>query len=1286
MKEHEDLLNYLQNVGVDPSRLIFEDELTRIYNRRFLLNYLQHKIDWDSLDSNPVSLLMMDFDNFKAVNDTHGHDVGDEALVWAARLMQKVSGEDGLAIRYAGDEFMILLPDATKEKAIQMAEALLEGNPDIPTPLEEIGSELAITFSIGVASAPDDVTNSKELIHQADTALYAAKKGGRNQYADAGNLVSQEEFPKATLRRIDQSTISGRASQHEQVAEALAQFNRQHNQFLIIDGDDGMGKSEFLKSVQLSAGEGEFCQIEIKGILQEGFRPYYLCTNILLEMMNQRADKGVGILNELTSKESAYLSTILPQLGEPEESFLQEDPKIQREGLFATLIHLIPQLLDSRPLVLLIDDLHLSDEATLLLLRKLILREDFPIFVCGTASSLQEDQSEGSNIPLRHFLGSHHEELNILKIPLTPLTAHDITLHFQSIFPQVEVPEEIESRLAQLTQGNPLFVGEILRKLVRDEKISLIGQQWVLAPMDDDYLPKSLEEIVSQKVALLDEDSRQLLEQLSTFGEDVSLSMLTGSSEVAESKVLELIDQAAAQGLIRSDYEMNDETIRFLSKGVMNFTYGGIEEGRKQELHERVGTYQENLYAQNLLPSAETLSYHFQLSANQKKAGLYRELTQASNERVFNAAEAVAYSGEKVEDTGPATLKLRILDPLDRTTVTLIPEVIEMIVTTVTEGHKATPEDQASTVKVIKEKLDAILESGDQLHITLSDNALLVNGEPLNATKHGSIVDAFTHLLIRSQLRGIAFFQDLSEQELSAMLKGLRQISGKRIPWGYWQGFTLENDLHHLEFKQMSFSSRAAVADALTQSNPPAFSEAALPEDQPDPQAVVQAEPQPEEEVPEEPPPLPEEPLRVTGTPVAVQTTPDEAPVLKISSKNAPLTDDFLKTAAASLVDLFLRGDEAAVHQMLERLFQRFEVQKASVRGKVVNICKSVLMDSGVISQPKFIDLITSQLLKVLEGEKDAGIIKDMSSSFSSTATQFIRSGEYARAGRILMHLRKHQHPEQTAGHSQADSSPTTLLEKLDPKLERLLVEDLRSPEPARVQEAQQLLAGLGPSVVPLLVEVVKQEDDPRLRQIACQLLADSGKEASRLLKRELVLEGLPEQRIRILEVIDTITHDLKRELTFAIEDKNPRVRRAAFQLVERLEDPRITELLPDYAQHQDSAIALAAIEALAKINPAQAVESLLTLIDSITETDPLIACCRALGKIGDPVGIEPLSKILAPTGFLSFGKTKSPQLRATAAFALSQISDPQVAEVLALHVDDPDRRVRQTARDFVNS
>lgn len=89
----KDLLYLLQHIGRDPSRLIFEDELTGLYNRRFFLNYLKHKVSWDFPESEPISLLMMDLDYFKEINDTYGHSVGDKVLIWMGKMARKVSVE-----------------------------------------------------------------------------------------------------------------------------------------------------------------------------------------------------------------------------------------------------------------------------------------------------------------------------------------------------------------------------------------------------------------------------------------------------------------------------------------------------------------------------------------------------------------------------------------------------------------------------------------------------------------------------------------------------------------------------------------------------------------------------------------------------------------------------------------------------------------------------------------------------------------------------------------------------------------------------------------------------------------------------------------------------------------------------------------------------------------------------------------------------------------------------------------------------------------------------------------
>lgn len=202
-----------------------------------------------------------------------------------------------------------------------------------------------------------------------------------------------------------------------------------------------------------------------------------------------------------------------------------------------------------------------------------------------------------------------------------PLTAADIGEHLQRIFPRLKTPDNFEKDLEQITQGNPLFLEEILCKLVLDQKISLQGQQWVIEPLAQDDLPKSLESIIRQKIKNLDAESRKLLYQASTFGEDVPLSVLTGSSQIMESKVLEFVDQAVNQGLMNMDFQVNDQNLRFRGKRILEIMDEEIQPEEKRELHDQAGKYQETLFQKFLVPSAAPLVYHFRRAANQERPG-----------------------------------------------------------------------------------------------------------------------------------------------------------------------------------------------------------------------------------------------------------------------------------------------------------------------------------------------------------------------------------------------------------------------------------------------------------------------------------------------------------------------------------------------------------------------------------------------------------------------------------------------------------------------------------------
>jgi diguanylate cyclase (GGDEF)-like protein len=189
--KYQKLLFFLQNVGRDPSSLMQEDYLTGLKNRRFLLQFLKKQVDWSTLEAHPLSLLVVDIDHFKRINEQYGSRVGDQVLVHVAKILKKAAGKAGVPVLYAGDEFMLLLPDTKKHTALIAAAKLIEYVRENPFFSSDAATEIPITLSIGVATAPDDASGGKELLSQVKNGLYHAKQSGRNRFADVGDVSRQ---------------------------------------------------------------------------------------------------------------------------------------------------------------------------------------------------------------------------------------------------------------------------------------------------------------------------------------------------------------------------------------------------------------------------------------------------------------------------------------------------------------------------------------------------------------------------------------------------------------------------------------------------------------------------------------------------------------------------------------------------------------------------------------------------------------------------------------------------------------------------------------------------------------------------------------------------------------------------------------------------------------------------------------------------------------------------------------------------------------------------------------
>lgn len=171
------------------------DGLTGLANHRVFHETLAAEVDRARRQRLPLSLLMIDIDNFKALNDRWGHPVGDRILAELAGRVADPLRDYDVAARYGGEEFAVVLPGADAEEALRIAERVRENVAREPFRVRRNLGEDRVTISVGVATHPDHGTGKASLLEAADLALYRAKAAGKNRVAAA---LCVDPWPKAS--------------------------------------------------------------------------------------------------------------------------------------------------------------------------------------------------------------------------------------------------------------------------------------------------------------------------------------------------------------------------------------------------------------------------------------------------------------------------------------------------------------------------------------------------------------------------------------------------------------------------------------------------------------------------------------------------------------------------------------------------------------------------------------------------------------------------------------------------------------------------------------------------------------------------------------------------------------------------------------------------------------------------------------------------------------------------------------------------------------------------------
>ena len=1388
--KYQKLLYFLQNVGRDPSSLMQEDYLTGLKNRRFLLQFLKKQVDWSALDAHPLSLLIVDIDHFKRINDQYGSSVGDQVLVHLAKILKKVAGKSGLPVLNAGDEFMVLLPDSKKHMALIAAEKLIEQVQENPFFSSDAATEIPVTLSIGVATAPDDAADGKELLSQAKNGLYHAKQAGRNRFIDVG------EVSRHALQYLDSASVAGRKFQFVQVNEALKKFKDGISQFVIIDGATGMGKTRFLDVLCRNLEKTPLNVVRVSGVNQESFRPYYLISYIVMALMNQREDRGVSLLESLDEKDRQRLANILPQIGEVDLTGQEIDEK-QREAIFRSFSMFFVTLVEDGRLAVLIDDMDYSDPASLHLLRVVMRERSLALFICGTAT--ENATARPKTIPLTLFRSAYSDILGIVDIEMTPLDIGDIEQHVKVVFPEIELPQRFVRELAEVSKGNPLFVEEILRKMINDQKIVRSGHRWKVMQLEKGYFPRSFEEIIRSKIMALDKDSQRFLDCAAAFGETISLSMLTGVSEEKSAMVHDFLNRIIDKGLLRSDFAENDETVRFLSKRIQDVIYDNIRPEQKKSLHAQIGDYQEKLYQHNLLPSAAFLAHHYKRSDNPAKADVYEDYQRKINQKIFNDQEVARYAVD--EQSGGGADEIGDV-PLSEESLKYIPKLLQSMLVAIRNARLYPPDSKSvvNSFHQLKQLADKLLVDVARVSIIAEKNNILVNGQMIPVGNFQSIAQKIIDFWDRLQIKSLTFVKGIDERELHLVFLNICRLEPKEITPHYWEKFVNAHQLTRIFPRQVRYTQKEAPELQTSQEPGNAEMEALTAYQELDDagsgdiQRIISAllsahsklrlypaqgpvakeaaghvmavlsaffEKQPVLNIARI-----ENSLLVNGVKLDVsgfetmaagfvkflsdvklnsvtflskvnladmlaflsavadvsekevdnafwqeiaekkqingilfdQRTyeisgerpgeSDMAPgavvdaVLMAKEEEVPENRDEkldIDTFPEQVRDLFLSGDRNGAAAQLHIFCDQYKIMDDTGRNRFLDIFDRMIHPLDWRPGVSYLKFILDQVIPLFDGEKSMDLNCRAGELLFDCGELFLLHGDYSLGTWIFVKLQKFS----GTGASLVFQADTAVDRSLDPRLIEVVMDDLKSEDPALQQGAFQLLSSLGTWTVPFLIDTVKRESNMRARRLAVDLIRHKGDAAVEMFKKSLMTESRPEYRARILDVIDSVTIDLMAELRDTLSDTADVVRRAAFRLAERLNTPAVFGLVRELAREADADVAVPAIQLLGKYHPEGTIEMLSGILSQSDDREILVATCRAMGQIADAAFVPALENILMPRRRLIFLKKTDTAVRVAAVYALSRINDIRVVPILRSLADDSDQRVREALKSI---
>lgn len=586
-------------IGIDP--------LTGLHDRSYLDSikdvYLRRDRTW--------SLLMLDVDHFKLINDIYGHLTGDKVLRQTALTMQVNLKNTDTAIRFGGDEFMIILPDTTEDGALDLAQRLIYETERMSFP-----SGLHTSLSIGVSQSRESDDSIMDMVSRADKALYRAKESGRGRF-----FFFEEDLMETEAPEINLTHMVGRRPELQKLRQMLEESVTDSCRFALVTGETGVGKSRLVDEL---LNYCDFMNVLVAGYsaMEHMLRPpYSLLIEPLKIVLSQLSDSEMDSVREQIEPVHPATLELFPEF----DASITDDTIYFREErlrfrIFQDVAILIAAVSGIRPLTFILDNLQWASEQDIELLSFVARNtQDARIFYLCIMR-----RDEGSETVFRK-LTAIRSSVPLLNLEIGKMTVEEIRNMLLFSLKDPNVPQDVQDFLITQSGGNPLFLRELLIACTNSGYITTNRSGEKMYNIPEEYgIPESLGQIITSKLSNISNESRDLLKIASLSPDRFNLALLEGITGKDQVILARSLDMCIKAGLIEEAREEKGEiSFRFTHGAVRDFLSSELTDSLKLRYNQRMGAYFEELYNAGREELLAPVAFHYIRSQDDENAAKY---------------------------------------------------------------------------------------------------------------------------------------------------------------------------------------------------------------------------------------------------------------------------------------------------------------------------------------------------------------------------------------------------------------------------------------------------------------------------------------------------------------------------------------------------------------------------------------------------------------------------------------------------------------------------------------